>query len=228
MTKLMIKEREVVVPGDIIAEGMNYLPSTGTYRQGQHIMASRMGIMRLEGKVVKIIPLAGKYLPRRGDVIIGKIIDVNIMAWRVETNSAYSAMLSVKDGTSSFVRRGADLTRIYAIGDYIITKIINVTSQKLVDLTMRGPGLKKLDGGRIIKVTPTKVPRIIGKEGSMVVMIKSLTNCDIMVGQNGIVWIKGEPKDEILAVETIRKIEDESHVSGLTDKIKNFLESAKR
>jgi exosome complex component RRP4 len=70
------------------------------------------------------------------------------------------------------------------------------------------------------------VPRIIGKQGSMVSMIKKATNCNIIVGQNGVVWIKGlNPEDELITVQTITKIELESHISGLTERIKNFLQS---
>ena len=107
-------------------------------------------------------------------------------------------------------------------------KIVNVTSQKLVDVTMKGPGLRKLKGGRIIEVNPHKVPRIIGKQGSMVMMIKDATKCNITVGQNGLIWIDGEPMNELLALQTIRKIEKESHMSGLTDKIKEYLEKTNK
>ncbi len=221
---LKVKEREIVVPGEILAEGMSYLPSQGTYRKGNNILASMLGLVKIDGKVLKIIPVAGKYLPKKGDVIIGQVKDINFSGWSIETNSAYPAMLSMKDATSDFIRRGADLSRYFDIGDYIVTKIYNVTSQNLIDLTMKGPGLKKLEGGRILKVSPSKVPRIIGKQGSMVSMIKKATNCNIIVGQNGVVWIKGiKPEDEILTVETIIKIEEKSHLPGLTDLIKKYL-----
>ena len=214
-----------MVPGEILAEGMDYLPSQGTYRKDNFIIASILGLARVEGKVIKIIPLSGNYLPKRGDVIIGKVADINFSGWSVETNSAYNAMLSMKDGTSDYIRRGEDLTKYFSIGDFIVTKIYNVTSQNLIDLTMKGPGLRKINGGRMMKVAPSKVPRIIGKLGSMVSMIKKATNCNIIVGQNGIVWIKGVmPEDELITVETIKKIEAESHVPGLTSIIKDFLE----
>jgi exosome complex component RRP4 len=137
-------------------------------------------------------------------------------------------MLSMKDATSQFIARGADLTQFYDLGDQIVCSITNVTSQKLVDVTMKGPGLRKLSGGRIIEVSSNKVPRIIGKQGSMVSMIKDATKCNITVGQNGLVWIDGSPEDELLAITTIRKIEEESHLSGLTDKIKEFLDKNKK
>lgn len=227
--KLLVKNKDIVVPGEVLAEGMSYLPSQGTYRNKNDVIASKLGLTSIDGNVIKIIPLSGRYLPKKGDVIIGRVSNIHISGWAIDTNSAYSAMLSMKDATSDFIRRGADLTRYFDVDDYIVTKIFNVTSQNLVDLTMKGPGLKKLEGGRIVKVSPSKVPRIIGKQGSMVSMIKQATTCNIIVGQNGVVWVKGiKPQDEILTVETIKKIESESHISGLTDRIKEFLDKNKK
>lgn len=222
---LLVKDKEIVTPGEDLALGMDYLPSYGTFREGERISAAKLGLVSIDGRVIRIIPLSGKYMPKTGDTIIGKVVDVTINGWRIDINSAYSAMLSMKDATSEFIPRGSDLTRYFNFGDYIVTSIINVTSQNLVDLTMKGPGLRKLGEGRIIHVNTHKVPRIIGKQGSMVTMVKDATGCRITVGQNGVVWIQGDqPESELKAVEAILKIENESHISGLTERIKEFLE----
>ncbi|MFC1741479.1 exosome complex RNA-binding protein Rrp4 [Nanoarchaeota archaeon] len=228
MGEIKVKDKEVVVPGETLADGMEFLPSFGTYREGEQILASRLGLVNVDGKVIKLVPLSGVYLPKRGDTIIGPVTEILLSGWRIDTNSAYSAVLNLKDATSEFIARGADLTKYFQIGDCVMAKISNVTSQNLVDLTMKGPGLCKLKGGRITTVNANKVPRIIGKQGSMVSMIKQYTNCRILVGQNGKVWIQGEnPTMELLAVATIQKIEREAHVPGLTDTIKAFLEENK-
>ena len=85
-----------------------------------------------------------------------------------------------------------------------------------------------MKGGRIIEVSTHKVPRIIGKQGSMVMMIKEATQCNITVYQNGLVWIEGSPVNEMRAINAIRKIEKESHLSGLTEKINAFLETSQQ
>ncbi len=219
-----MQEHSIVVPGDELAQGMDFLPANGTFRDEDKIVATRLGLVHYDNRLVKIIPLSGRYSPKRGDTIIGRVIDVTVSGWRIETNSAYSAMLSLKDGTSDFVERGSDLTKYYCIGDWMVTTIINVTTQKLIDLSMKGPGLRKLESGRIIRVNPMKVPRIIGKKGSMVKMIRDATGCRILVGQNGVIWLRGEdPAMEIKAVETIKKIEAEAHKAGLTDEIERYL-----
>lgn len=227
MSKVNVKDKDISVPGEILAVGMDSFPGMGTYREGENIVASRLGLVQLDGRTIKLIPLSGRYTPNKYDTIIGKVIDVNMSGWRIEINSAYSAMLSMKEATSQFINRGADLTKFYNIGDYVSCKIVQVTSQKLVDVTMKGMGLRKLRDGRIINAASNKVPRIVGKQGSMVSMIKDATKCNIMVGQNGLIWINGTPQGELLAVNAIRKIEVESHLSGLTDSVKEFLEKNK-
>jgi len=203
---------------------MGFLPGKGAYRENDKIQAQRLGMVSIEGNIIKLIPLSGKYIPKLNDRIIGQVVDVLLTGWRVEINSPYSAVLTMKDATSEFIQRGADLTQYYALGDYVVCKIVNVTSQKLVDVSMKGPGLLKLRGGRVIEVNPQKVPRIIGKDGSMVSMIKKATGCNITVGQNGLIWLSGEPQGEVTAVKAIKKIEQEAHLSGLTERMQAWLE----
>ncbi|MFT4304511.1 MAG: exosome complex RNA-binding protein Rrp4 [Candidatus Woesearchaeota archaeon] len=225
MSELIVKEKEIVVPGEELAKGMDYLPGDGTYRDNDIIRSNKLGLAIVEGRAIKIVPVSGVYLPKKGDTIIGTVADITYSGWIFDIGCAYRAMLSLKDATSDFIARGADLTKYYSFGDLVVAKIYNVTSQNLIDLTLKGPGLKKLTGGRIVKVIPNKVPRIIGKSGSMISLIKEATNCQIVVGQNGLIWISGEPENEIIAVDTIKKIESESHKSGLTDEIQKYLKS---
>jgi exosome complex component RRP4 len=221
---LLKEEKTIVTPGEILAEGMDYLPGDGTMRKGEDIIATVLGLMNLKGRLLKITPVAGGYLPAKNDMIIGKVVDIIMSGWRVEINSAYSALLPLRDASSNFIPRGADLTQFYTFDDYIACKISNVTSQNLVDLTMRGPGLKKLVGGRIIEVSAVKVPRIIGKNGSMVSMLKRASGAQIVVGQNGLVWVDGEPENEIIVIQAVRMIEKNAHKSGLTENVHAFLE----
>jgi len=223
---LLVKDKEVVVPGEVLATGMSYLPGSGTYRLNENVIANRLGLLVIDGKVLKTLPLAGRYLPKKYDVVIGKVIDILMSGWRLEINSPYSAVLPLKDATFSYIAKGADLTKYFELDDNILAKITNVTSQNLVDVTCKGPGLQKLKGGRILFVNTHKVPRIIGKKGSMVSMIKKATDCRVVVGQNGVAWISGTPESELIAVNAIKMIEEKSHISGLTDKIKEFLEKA--
>ena len=223
-SKLLVENKQVVVPGQVLAQGMEYLPSNGTYRLNEEIRAHQVGLLIIEGKVLKTIPLVGQYSPKVGDVVIGKIIDILMSGWRIDINSPYSAILPLKDASADYIRKGEDLTAYFDLEEHVLLKITQVTSQNLIDATVRGPGLRKLDGGRIININPVKVPRVIGKNGSMVSLLKEHTGCDIAVGQNGLIWMSGEPKAEVLLYKTIQMIEAQAHIPGLTERIKEFLE----
>lgn len=224
MSKLNVKEKDIGVPGEILAEGMDYLPAAGTYREGDKIIASQLGMISISGRLIKIIPLSGRYIPKSGDTVIGSITNMTFSSWFVDVGYAYEAALSLKEASSEFIERGADLSRYYDFGDLVVAKIAKVTRSMAIDLTMKGPGLRKLKGGRLVYVTPAKVPRVIGKQGSMINLIKEKTDCKISVGQNGWVWIQGEDtKKEMLATEAVMEIEKKAHLSGLTDEITKFL-----
>lgn len=222
---LLIKEKSIVVPGEIIAKGMDHLPGQGTFREEDNIIVSQLGLLNIENRIVKVIAMGGRYIPRIGDHVIGKIVNVGLGNWMIDIGYAYEASLSVKDATSEYIERGSDLSKYFDFNDTIMAKIVGVSKTKFIDLTMKGPGLRKLKGGKIINVAPTKVPRIIGKQGSMISMIKDATKCNIFVGKNGRVWIDGELKNEILATEILKLIDKEAHTSGLTDKVNRMLKN---
>jgi len=219
-------KREIVIPGEVIVKGDSYLPGEGTEKRGEEIIALRYGLTEENNKLVRIIPLSGTYQPRRGNVIIGKIQDIVFNGWLVDIDAPNSAFLSVAE----FPRyiNANDLVEHLDIGDVLVAKVQGV-KRKGMELTVKGRGLGKLEEGMIIKVNPNKVPRIIGKEGSMVKLIKDESGANITVGQNGLIWLKGDTLDsELLAKKAIHFITERSFVSGLTEKVKEWFDKEKK
>jgi len=224
MGEIKVKEKEVVTPGDILASGMDYIPTDGAFRDGEDVIASQVGLVNIKGRLIKVMPFNGVYIPKMDDVVIGRVSDMTFSSWFVNVRYAYDGVLSLKDASSDYIERGADLSAYFAIGDYVVAKVTKVTKSMAIDLTMKGPGLKKLTTGTVVEITPQKVPRVVGKMGSMISMIKETTGCQVIAAQNGRIWIGGkEPKMERLAIEAIQLIEENAHKSGLTEKVKDFL-----
>jgi len=218
-------ERKVVIPGEAIAKGNNFLPGEGTERNGEEIIALKYGLAEETNNLVKVIPLSGVYQPRRGNVVIGKIENVTFNGWVVEIGSSERAFLSVAEFPQYVPKNG--LEEVMDIGEMIVTKIWSL-NKRGIDLSMKSRGLGKIDEGIILEINPNKVPRIIGKEGSMINLIKENTGCKITVGQNGIIWIKGNNvEEELSAKKAISFIIEKSFVNGLTEKIKQWFEQEK-
>lgn len=222
------ENRGLVTPGDLLAEG-DYISSSNTYRRGEKIYASRLGLVKYEEKEVQVVALNAFYLPSIGDLVIGKIVEVNINSWTVNINTSYLATLHTSEALNrSFRPQRDDLTRLFDVGDLIIAKVITYDRTRDPSLTVREPGLGKVVDGQIVKVTPTKIPRIIGRKGSMINMLKKETGCNITVGQNGLILVHGgTSEDERIAIMAIHKIEQESHTSGLTDRVTEMIRKEK-
>jgi exosome complex component RRP4 len=222
-SEIFVKERQLVIPGEILAKGLDFLPSSGCYRVNNELKSKLLGLVKLKDRFIGIIPLAGVYIPKTGDGIIGLVEDMQTTIWIVDINSPYDAILPLGEAVGEYVDLNrTDISIYYDIGDLIYAKVLNVSKSKQVQLTMNDHRARKLISGRVLTITPSKVPRLIGKQGSMIELIKNKTKCQIIVGQNGVVWIKGE--QEGLAAKAILTIENESHISGLTDKITAMLE----
>ena len=216
---IYVNEKDLVVPGELLAED-DYYPGRGTFEDDGKICSKLLGLVSLRNKKISVIPLKSKYLPKKGDVVIGKIDDVRFSMWGVDINSPYSGILPASE---VFGREKKELSRVFDIGDVLFLRIVDVDEVKKVKLGLKGRGMGKFKGGVIVDIAPTKVPRLIGKKGSMINMIKDKTGCKIVVGQNGLVWVKGNEDMEQIVKNIIKLIEREAHTSGLTDRIKNKL-----
>jgi len=218
-------KRKVVVPGEIILKGEDYLPGEGTKRQGEDIIATRFGLSEEAGRVVRVISVFGAFVPRRNNVVIGRVIDITFNGWLVDIDSASSGFLPI-DEVPRFINKN-EMDQFLSIGDALAAKIWSVKS-KGIDLALKGKGLGKLEGGFIFRIIPSRVPRVIGREGSMINLIKDKTGCDIIVGQNGWIWIAGPSTEaEIKARKAVEFIADKVHIEGLTEKVEQWFEEGK-
>ena len=99
----------------------------------------------------------------------------------------------------------------------------NEDETKKLQITLKDRNLYKIKGGYITEVEPTRVPRIIGKKGSMIALIKKYIRCRIFVGQNGRIWIDGDT-EAIEKVQNIIQIIEKNSISyGLTNRIESLL-----
>ena len=216
-------ERKIVVPGETIISGEDYLPGNGTRRVDDDIVAGKFGLVDISDRLVKVIPLSGRYVPRRGNTIIGQIVDYNMKGWMIDFGNTSKGFLPVSE-VPWYINKN-ELLEHFDFGDVIVAKVDSVGGRG-IDLTIKVKGCGKVEEGILIDINPNKVPRVIGKEGSMVTTVKEMSNCNITVGQNGVIWLKGdEIENELKAKKIIEFISENSYVDGLTKKVEEYAES---
>src|ERR1700691_421681 len=215
--------RKQVIPGDVIVTG-DYRPGMYVQRRGNDMVALRIGLAEIVRNDVKVIPLSGAYMPRPEDMVVGKVVSVTGYGWEADINSCFVGYLP---GQFVFGRDFSpathDLTTRFTVGDLMLAKIEAFDRTRDPQLSIRGPGLGKIPQGEIVKMTPMKVPRLIGRKGYMINMIAELTSCEIKVGQNGLIVLDGPAEGVKKAAQAIQLIEEEAHMADLTAKVQQLL-----
>jgi exosome complex component RRP4 len=231
--------RELVAPGEILTEDVvNFLPGRGTIlnREKNKIISLNIGLKQIKKNYINVIPLRGFYTPRTGDKVIALVVDKNPVKYSCDINARDNGVLKPKNTIkrSRIKLRGnkSDNSEAsaekYQIGDILIVKILYADRLNAPELTTVGKYLGRRKDGIVISIDPPKIPRVIGRNGSMIKNLKNLTNCNIFVTQNGRIWLKGEDiAHERLLIDAIKKIEREAHTVGLTDRMLEYIQNEK-
>jgi exosome complex component RRP4 len=242
--------REVVVPGEVLTEDTkNFLPGRGTIYNNKRtkIISLNIGLKQVKKNYINVIPLRGFYTPRPGDKVIALVVDKNPVKYKCDIHAKDFGTLKPKNtikrgkmgsfrgGGSRGGNRGGGYSRDednaekFEIGDILIVKILSADRLNKPELTTVGKYLGKRNNGVVITIDPPKIPRVIGRDGSMIKMLKDLTKSNIFVTQNGRIWIKGEDiAHERLLIEAIQKIAMEAHTVGLTDRMQEYVINEKK
>ncbi|HYA71452.1 MAG TPA: exosome complex RNA-binding protein Rrp4 [Thermoplasmata archaeon] len=216
------RERVLVLPGEEIrAQGLK--PGPGTYRTGGKVYASVLGLLSERPPLVSVIPLSGRYIPKAHDVVIGTVTDVQGTFWLLDIGAPRWAPLHMT-GTPWQVEQN-ETDRFLRVGDAVIVEVESLEATGRIGVTMNGEGLGKLEGGTIVRISPARIPRVVGRNGSMIQTIREHTGAEVAVGQNGRIWVNGTPEAIHRVSEVLRLIETNAQHSGLTELVESYLRS---
>ena len=222
----MENKRKYVIPGDVVTTGP-FRPEQNVILEGNKIISTTIGISEIYDDSVKVIPLTGKYIPKINDLVIGKVISHTSLSWELDINSCYVGFLPAQDVFGrDFSAHADELTSKLKSGDLVAARIANFDRTRDPLVTISDRDLGKIDSGDLVKIAPSKVPRLIGKRGTMIQTIEMATNAAITIGQNGWVVVSCESPEGLLkAKKAIKMVDEQAHVANLTDQIKEMLES---
>lgn len=196
--------KKVVVPGELISAERKKLGSNVYVANGK-IYAKVLGVNDDEDDNASVVALEGKYLPRRDDVIIGVVTRVVMAGYGVNLNSAADSFIPAKAVRDQL-----------KLGDVVMAKIEDVNELREAELAYP----RRLMGGEVIEIIPVRSPRLIGKSGSMLELLRKGTGCELVVGKNGRIWAKNGNMDLLKKVITF--IEENAYKSNLTNALQDY------
>ncbi len=196
--------QEIVYPGDVVSETAVRMPHT--YIEDGKTYSMILGFKDLASG--GIVPLEGGWTPKVEETVIGIVSSERNNVYEVDVGPHYRAIII-----------GGKYERFsFEIGDVVEATVKDIEDGRTIILIYP----KALTGGVVISIKPSKIPRLIGKNNTMINQIAQSTGSRISVGKNGMVWIKDG--DVALATAAILRVEEEAHVPGLTERIKHMVE----
>ncbi|MCS7138438.1 MAG: exosome complex RNA-binding protein Rrp4 [Crenarchaeota archaeon] len=219
------RQRPIVVPGEPVGESRFYHPGMNILKISDRMFSTTVGIVRVEGKRLDVISLKSFYQPKVGDLVIGIVKEPNIAGWTVDINSPFLAFLPLSEYSEKRIRLTKDSIGRILETETVITGVIkDVSIFSSPVITMKGKGLGVVSNGTLLNITASKVPRLIGKKGSMLSVIERATGVKLTVGQNGRIIVHTEDSNIVAKIrEVIGMVERESHMYGLTERVEALL-----
>ncbi|MGI6589942.1 MAG: KH domain-containing protein [Candidatus Iainarchaeum sp.] len=199
--------KKVVIPGELISAERKRLGSNVFVSNGK-IYSKVLGISEEGGEKASVVPLEGRYTPQQDDVVIGVVTRAIFAGYNININSF----------VESFIPKSA-IRDDLKVGDLVSAKVEYVNELREADLGFA----RRLYGGEVIEVTPVRTPRLIGKGGSMLELLKQGTGCDIIIGKNGRVWARNGNTE--LLKKVVLFINDNSFKSNLTNSVEEFFKA---
>tara|TARA_B100001105_G_scaffold207385_1_gene171550 strand:- start:407 stop:1087 length:681 start_codon:yes stop_codon:yes gene_type:complete len=221
----MADKRKYVIPGDVITTGP-FRPEQNVILDGDKIISTTIGISEIYDDSVKVIPLTGMYIPKIDDLVIAKVNSHTSLSWELNINSCYVGFLPAQDVFGrDFSAHADELSSKLKTGDLVAARIANFDRTRDPLVTISDRDLGQIDSGELVEISPSKVPRLIGKRGTMIQMIEMATDAAITIGQNGWVVVSCESPEGLLkAKKAIKMVNEQAHIVNLTDQVKEMLE----
>ncbi|XP_031844342.1 nicotinamide amidase [Nomia melanderi] len=187
----------IYTPGEEISSQPDFLRGHGTYVDDENTLrASVAGVLEKVNKLISIRPLKARYQGEIGDVVVGRITEVQQKRWKVDTNSKLDSVLllsSVNLPGGELRRRSAEdeqtMRRYLQEGDLICAEVQSTFVDGSLSLHTRVLKYGKLSQGIMLKVSPA----LIKRKKTHFHNLES--GASLILGNNGYIWIGASKQD---------------------------------
>jgi len=212
----------LVTPGEAIGASSGVRAGTGTLKQGNEIISTKLGWAKENNGVVFVDPIYSAYLPRSGDLVIGIVESVRNNLWFAEVNGPFNGLLPMSLAPWK-VEFGAAREHM-DIGDVMLARVQEVDEAHNIVITMKGVGLRKLKEGTVLDLPVNLVKLVRSDNDSILNSLKEASDCRIIVADNGRMWVDGSPENISMVRDAIDLLRSSGHMSNVTDVISQFVE----
>jgi exosome complex component RRP4 len=91
--ELLLSKSRTTCPGETLASSQAYMRGHGTFVDGEDVVASVAGTIERVNKLITVKAIRTRYNAEIGDLIVGRITEVQPKRWKVDANARQDAIL---------------------------------------------------------------------------------------------------------------------------------------
>ncbi|KAJ7691796.1 exosome complex exonuclease rrp4 [Mycena rosella] len=187
---------KITWPGETITSSQAYMRGHGTYVENEEVVASVAGTIERVNKLVTVRAIRTKYNPEVGDLVVGRITEVQPRRWKVDANSRQDAvlMLSSVNLPGGVQRRKLEsdelqMRNFFEEGDLLVAEVQAFFADGAMSLHTRSLKYGKLRNGQLVTIPPILVRRLKSH------FITLPCGVDLILGLNGYIWVSKHVKE---------------------------------
>jgi len=180
----------VYTPGEPITEQKDFMRGHGTYVEDGEIKSSVVGVVKQINKLISVIPIKSKYTGEIGDVVVGRVTEIQKKRWKIDTNSRLDSVLlisSINLPGGELRRRNAEdeqsMRKLLQEEDLLSAEVQNVFVDGSLSLHTRSLKYGKLSQGILVSVAPSLIKRRKTHFHNLPCGVS------VIIGNNGYIWV---------------------------------------
>ncbi|RDL37871.1 Uncharacterized protein BP5553_05304 [Venustampulla echinocandica] len=193
--------KDIVTPGETITDDPQWMRGHGTYiaPARTEIIATVAGTIQKTNKLLSVRPLRARYTPEIGDLVVGRIIEVQPKRWRVDVGAPVLANLplSAINLPGGILRKRTETDELqirtfFSEGDLLVAEVQALHQDGSASLHTRSLKYGKLRNGMFMSVSGTGGGGGVVRARRQTWTIDTVHGggkVDVVLGVNGYIWI---------------------------------------
>ena len=183
----------------------------GTYvpTDSSAITSSLAGTLTKTNKLLSVRPLRARYTPEIGDLVVGRIVEVQAKRWRVDVAASQLAILQISaiNLPGGILRKRTETDELqirsfFAEGDLVVAEVQQLHQDGAASLHTRSLKYGKLRNGVFVSVSGTGGGAGVVRARRQVWTMDAANaagQIDVLLGVNGYIWISKHVESDVAA-----------------------------
>ena len=222
----------IITPGQTVTDDPQWMRGHGTFAspESTEIRSTLAGTLQKTNKLLSMVPLRARYNPEIGDLVIGRIVEVQSRKWKVDVAAPLLANLALSSinlpGGTLRRRTSVDELNIrsfFGEGEILVAEVQQLYHDGSATLHTRSLKYGKLRNGYFMAISGMGGGAGVVRAKRQIFTLQTVNGgeVDVLLGVNGYIWIAkhSETKKEDVGLNRLEEVATTSMYSSQNDEI---------